>query len=194
MMRRSLLILCLLAVAGLGWADADAPRVEEESRLVQFRRDLELIETFVEKGLVLAAEDDPLQRAQTCKTLADRLGSEIKGAEKRTGRLVALGDMLRTVLVRGVADNLERARAAGPPPKDFAQIGSKVNEMTEAVEGILKETLDGLPDGAARESMAPALKALTRAREDIESAMSGKKRDHEDKGKGKSKGKLKFKF
>ncbi|MFO0965587.1 MAG: hypothetical protein U0793_08395 [Gemmataceae bacterium] len=195
MIRRLLLPACVLAVAGLGWAAGDAPRLEDE-RLAEFRRDLDLIESFVDEALSLAEQDDPLQRAQTCNALADRLGQQVKRAssDPKTKRLAALGEMMQAVLVRGVADNLERAREDKPSYKDFVRVGGKINEMTGAMERLLKKTFDGLEDKASRDSMAPALEALKKGRREVESVLSGKKRHIETHGKGREKGKGKGKF
>lgn len=192
-MKRPLIVTgALLLLVGLTSADGDGPDAPYETRRAEFARDAEMIEAFVEEGLLLAQQEDPLQRARTCNALAKRLAQEIQDAtdKKATARVVALGDLLQAVLIRGVADNLEQAKKEAPKEalrgKEIAKVADQSSDVTAPLEKTLKKTLETLDAAAEKDAMAPALEGLTRAREEVESASTGKGRG-KDKGKGKGK-------
>ncbi len=95
------------AVANPPVAQAFAPNV------ATFQRDQPLIDKFVAGALVLSRENDPLQRAQQCKVLADLLGKEMQLAanKQEAPRTAELGRMLQAVLTDGIADNLSLAQS-----------------------------------------------------------------------------------
>lgn len=186
---KSLLVLLALGVPAIGLARASAPADE---RLTELRRDLEMIEAFVEGGLRLAREDDPLKRAQACNEMAEKVAREIKAStgKKEVTRVVALGERLQTILIRGVGDNLELARKEeieAARKKEIVTVGGRVEEWTKPLQASMRKAFETLDEKSAKE-FAPAMEGLSRAREDVESVVTGKKRPKE-KGKGKAKGK-----
>ena len=99
-----IVLLAALAVGGSVLAEDDA--ADERAR--QLLRDQHLIQDLVDSGVRLAAEDDPLRRADHCNRLAERLGKEIKLAitKKDSKRAAQFGKHMQALLVRGVAGNL----------------------------------------------------------------------------------------
>lgn len=193
----------LMVLVGLIVAGGDRPASSFQTRQAEFARDAALIEAFIDGGLQLAVEEDPLRRAQTCNILADKLAQEIRAAteKKANDRVVVLGELLQTVLVQGVADNLERARnEVSKEPvraKEISRVAEQAAEVAGPVELSLKKTLETLKGPPDKEAMWPALKGLARAREEVESASMGKGRSKDkgmDKGKDKGKGKGKKKW
>src|SRR5439155_26249795 len=70
-------ILVLLPTALAAWAGAALAQDDGvDERAGQLQRDQQLIQLLVDSGVRLAAEDDPLRRADYCNRLADRLGKE----------------------------------------------------------------------------------------------------------------------
>ena len=69
-----------------------------------------LAQELVESGLRLAAEDDPVKRAEACGGLADTFAQEVRlaTAAKDSARALDLGRDLQGLL-RGLAANLKQA-------------------------------------------------------------------------------------
>src|SRR5262249_48194822 len=172
------LTAALLALSGLALATDGPP--ESEQRLRQLQRDLELIQTLVDDGLKLAAEEDPIVRARTCNDLAGALVQEIqKAAEtKDENRAAHLGGYLKTVLVRGVAGNLDLARR--DLPQDSPEVQSVSNQTVRVTQPVTDEKYQVDPN---YQIMLPALDAVNKGRQAVDNALKGKA-----KGKGKSKG------
>lgn len=107
----SVAILVLL-VAAFGAGEKPAPRSGAPLRAVQFQTNYNLIQLLVENSLRLAAEDDPLKRADHCDSLVDLFALEIsKAAEKQDdARVAELGQHLHDLLSQGVAANLRAVR------------------------------------------------------------------------------------
>jgi hypothetical protein len=163
----------LLALAGLASAQ-DAPP-DAADRLRQLQRDFALIEVLVQEGLHLAGQDDPLQRAESCNVVAKRLVQEIKQAagERDQPRATQLGNYLHSVLVRGVAGNLDTARSrldddSGPNP-DFQRIRDEALRVTEPVTGEHAQ-------GSERQLMEPAAEAINKGRTAVQDAAKRKKK------------------
>jgi hypothetical protein len=164
----ALLAVTLLSLAGIVVA-GDPPNGE---RLRQFRRDLPLIETLVDEGLVLAAEEDPVKRAQSCNVLAKSIVHEIETAAKQRDqqRTTTLGKLLQAVLVRGVAANLDLARSQLPedPQRqpELERIGEQMREVTDPVAN----PSISIP----KQIMGPALDAVKKGRVAVDKAIKGK--------------------
>jgi hypothetical protein len=167
-------------------ADEATPR----DRLARFRQDRRLLEMLVDSGLKLAAQDDPLERAETCNTLADHLAQEMGRAAtgKDRARALDLGRNLQTLLVRGIAPNLALAYqgADTPPVKETRRVGE---EVEKALAPALQE-LEQLPDQQSPD-MRDALQGLSRGRAEVEKAAAGKGSSHgrsrgkQEKGRGR---------
>jgi len=171
----------LLALSGLALA-TDWPG-ESEERLRQVQRDLQLIQTLVDQGLNLAAEEDPIVRARTCNDLAGALVQEIqKAAETKDEKRAAhLGGYLKTVLVRGVAENLDLARRDLPQDSPRQQELQSISIQTVRVtQPVADEKYQVDPN---YQIMLPALDAVNQGRRAVDNALKGKA-----KGKGKNKG------
>src|SRR5262249_9849331 len=114
-MKRYLLLLVPVCLAGtLAWAYDPAP--PENDRALRLQRNLGLIKVLVDGSVNLANEEDPLRRAGHCKTIADRMGDEIRWAAEShdAPRAIELGRYLHRVLDDGLALNLGRARKGIP--------------------------------------------------------------------------------
>jgi len=140
-MKYALLTAVFLALSGLAPATDRPPAAE--ARLRQLQHDLGLIEALVSDGLDLAAQDDPLLRARTCNKLAAAVVQEIQKAakEKDKQRAAGMGQYLKSVLVRGVAGNLDRARK--DLPKDsprHAEILSIGDEVVRLIQPITDQS------------------------------------------------------
>lgn len=167
-MKNFLLPAIFLALCGLALA-TDRPS-EPQERLRQFQRDLGLIQALVDEGLNLAGEEEPLKRAQMCNSLAENLVQEIqlatgKGDEPRAA---GLSNYLQTVLVRGVAGNLNLARRQLPPnmalPPELQSIGTRSLRITGPVVD------DDHRDSAA---MQKAVAAINQGRDAVAKAIKG---------------------
>jgi hypothetical protein len=158
-------LLAALAQAGAGPAADD-----DEVR--QFHRDRGLIEALVEGGLRLSAEDDPLQRADCCAGLAERLADEVRqSVERKEGpRVEEMGAHLSALLGQGVAANLTRARAVIPPGSADDQKLQDIRGRAVQAAGLLEERLRGAEAGE-REPMQHALHAVQDGRGLVERAL-----------------------
>ena len=180
----------LLALSGLALATDWPP--ESEERLRQLQRDLDLIQTLVDEGLKLAAEEDPMVRARTCNHLAGALVQEIqKAAETKDEKRAAhLGGYLKTVLVRGVAENLDLARRDLPQDSPRQQeLQSVSNQTVRVTQPVADEKYQVDPN---YQLMQRALDAVNQGRQAVDNALKGKSKGKEkgkSKGKGKGKGK-----
>ncbi len=191
-MKTSLLLATLLALSGMALA-TDRPAAAEE-RLRQFQRDLGLIQSLVDEGLNLAAEEDPLLRARTCNKLAGALVQEIQEAaeKKEDKRAASLGNYLKAVLVRGVAGSLDLAK------KDLPQDSPRQPELQSISDQVVRVT-QPVADKKYQvdpnyQLMLPALEAVNQGRAAVEKAVRGKgKENGKNKGKNKGKGKGKGK-
>src|SRR5262249_2938264 len=172
------LTAALLALSGLALATDGPP--ESEQRLRQLQRDLELIQTLVDDGLKLAAEEDPIVRARTCNDLAGALVQEIqKAAETKDEKRAAhLAGNLKTELVRGVARNPARARRDLPQDSPLQQeLQSVSNQTVRVTQPVTDEKYQVDPN---YQIMLPALDAVNKGRQAVDNALKGKA-----KGKGK---------
>jgi hypothetical protein len=165
-------VLAGLAVAGLRAADT-AP-AERAGRL---RIDRLLITAVVDSGLKLAAEDDPLKRAQTCNALAGTFAEEARraAAARERDRAADLGQCLQSVLVRGVAANLSLARGELSDDSPRMPEMRRVSERAVALTGPLLEDMERTSEQDSP-PMRAAVRALSRARAQVERAVKDKER------------------
>jgi hypothetical protein len=171
-MRATAVLACLVLPLTLALAETRPPEPSPEQRLQQFRRDRELIQGLVRSGLRLAAEDDPLRRADYCNRVAEDLADEIQRAvsEKDRGRATDLGLHLQAVLVRGVAGNLKQARSTLPPDSPGEL---KVRSVGEDLLRSLKPLQDKLDRAPAQdqETVQPLLQAVSKGRAEVEAVI-----------------------
>jgi hypothetical protein len=149
--------LAVFSLVSATFALADVP--EASSARSDFQRDKALIEALVTGALDLARENDPLKRAQQCNLLAGFLTREIQEAtRKRQGpRAAELGQMLQSMLMDGIADNLNLAGADAPGEGARAQEILKFSEsMAATVAKPLKDAVEQLPP-QEQEAMQPVL-------------------------------------
>src|SRR5262249_2223551 len=72
----------------------------DDERLRQWQRDREVVQTLVDGGLKLAAEPDPLKRAEHCNRMADGLAREIRqaGPEKQVSPAAGVSGPMQVLL------------------------------------------------------------------------------------------------
>jgi hypothetical protein len=169
-----LLLLPVLAAAGLALADGPARAPSAAERLRRFRQERALVRKLVESGLRLAQEADPLQRADECKLLAGGLTQEIQRLvkEKDGNRADALGKQLEALLVRGVAGNLNRARSGLAPNSPALPELRRLAREAIAVTDPLQAELDQVA-GPEQEQMQGIQQAVTQGRAELEKALRG---------------------
>ncbi len=134
-----------------------------------------LLQTLVFKGLTLAAEPDPLNRADLCSDMAVRVAPSVMllSAGASSDKAVAVGDCWGELLERGVAGNLEKLeRERG---KDAVR--EDVDKLRERTFKDLDSMEAGLADAPA------ALQA--NVKRTIEASAAGRERLSPGKGKGK---------
>src|SRR5262249_27714581 len=140
----------------------------------------DLLGPLVLEGLRLAAEDDPLRRADSCNDVADHLvqGILLASSGGDTDRAAKLGSYLGNVRDRGVNKNLERFEPANAQDKRAEEADRIGQRMDQAVE-ILEQQLAKAPPAAQ-----PGLRKALEAQEKFKANSKGK-----GKGKGKPPGK-----
>jgi hypothetical protein len=182
---RRLLFLPLLAAFLVPAALAEEPPTVE--RAVQVQRNYGLIQTLVESGLHLAAEEDPLKRARQCLDVAGRLAEEIRqAAEKREElRVIELGEHLHALLEQGVAGNVGLARRQIPlgstAEKSLRQACDQAAVLVRQLEEFLQSTSE--PHDSAE--MKLMLRGLHSGLEAIEEFFSTQTRASHRSGGGK---------
>jgi len=195
MKRRLVIATMLVALVHFAWADDESA---DKDRVSRVRQDMELIEAFVDGGLVLAKEADPLRRAHTCNAMAGLVARDIKkaGDGKDARRIAVLSEFMKSVLVRGVAQNLQQAADEATKEtaraREIAKLAGAVSAEVAPLEKTLKKALDALPDSTGKDAMLPALEGISRARAEVESIVSGKGKSSDKGFKGKGKGKMKW--
>jgi hypothetical protein len=168
-------MLALLPSAVLLTVQADGVGDGSEEAVTALRRDLPLLQDLVKAGLSLAAEDDPLKRAALSNHLVERLALELREtADKHeTVRLSELGEHFQSLLMRGVAGNLQRARAVLPPDsprlQELARVGADAVRLTRPLAQSLEQQRRGPNEDPRR-----VLQQLEQGCLDIENAVAGK--------------------
>ncbi|HEV3202954.1 MAG TPA: hypothetical protein VGY77_01155 [Gemmataceae bacterium] len=132
------LILAIVAVA-----QDPSNSAEEEWLTRQWQRNRGLIEALVQNGLALAGEKDPIERAKSCKDLADRFAEEIQEAaeDHEAGRALELSGHFHALIKRGIAGNLRSIEKPNPfstLDMEMRRVGEQVKELTEPMEKKLK--------------------------------------------------------
>jgi hypothetical protein len=122
--------------------EVEDPSLPPDSSYVwqQLTRNRSLIQTLVIGGLVLATEEDPLQRANHCNGLARQLVDEIQQAADRedAGRAAELGGHLHDLLQGGLVRNLNTVRDQTPASstrfKVLREVSEEAQRVTEPLE------------------------------------------------------------
>ncbi|HZU38082.1 MAG TPA: hypothetical protein VFA18_19325 [Gemmataceae bacterium] len=145
-MKRFLILLLFGIVLTTGaWADAPPTRPADEARLLE---NMDLVKNLVKGSLLLAAEDDPLKRADHCNALAIYVASEMEqAADKQDGdRTLELAGYLRALLEQGVASNLQTSQRDLKPgsarDQEVNQLGQQVRKVLELLESHLRSGSD----------------------------------------------------
>jgi hypothetical protein len=144
-------------------------------RAQRFRQDCSLIQILVQTSLQLARREDPLERADLCYSLAERLAAELQRAadQREKARVRELGQYLRTLLEEGIAFNLSLARKAAPrnsAREDRLQgVSDRVRRLVQPLEEQLRR--DATPQ--EEDDLQPTLRALRDGRQEIENALKG---------------------
>jgi hypothetical protein len=168
-LRLSLLVLAP-ALIGQVLADDDSPTPTDRARALQ--RDQQMVQALIASGLQLAAEKDPLRRADQCNRLADHYAVEIKQAVKNKDavRAAQFGQQMQALLTRGVAQNLAVARAAPKPDEtEIHRLGAWVSITAKGIEEELGHHPELEPD-----QMQFTLQAVAQGKADVEQAVRGK--------------------
>ena len=163
-----LVLLSALALAGHVLAGDETPA--DRARALQ--RDQHLVQTLIASGLKLAAEKDPLRRADHCNRLADSYAVEIKRAmQNKDGlRVAQFGEQMQALLTKGVAQNLTVARAALKPDEpEINRLGALVSITAKSIEDEL-----GHHPELERDKMQFTLQAVAQGKADVEQAVKGK--------------------
>lgn len=154
---------------------AASPRPDgaEGETVRRFQRNHVLIQTLVKEGLALAAEADPLKRADVCNGVTTCLTAEIDLAanDHEDGRVAELGRHLGVWLEDGVAFNLTIARgkikAGSVLERDLFDVSDRSSQSTRPVEARLRLAADDTD----REELRQALLAVARGRAVVDQAV-----------------------
>src|SRR5262249_26791861 len=154
------------------WADDPDSQTVDAQRAHQFQRNHELIEKLVDGGLQLAAEEDPIRRAEHCNGLVAFLANEVQQAAVNTEstRIVEMGDHLDALLKHGVAGNLSKGRVQTPIGSARERELNRVRERLMTLIQPLEDQLQLAAD-ADHANIARLLKALREGRAAVEDAL-----------------------
>jgi len=156
-------------LASIAWSDTPPPA--GAARLRQLHRNRRLVDALVNGGLRLAAEPDPLKRAECCHGLAENLAGEIGQAatDHDSARVAELGRHLQSVLQEGVADNLHDARRLIPPGSareaELRRVGRRAADGMKPLEEQLRHAT-----AADAADLRGALAAVDEGRAEVEKA------------------------
>jgi hypothetical protein len=160
--------------ASLALADL-TPGLSPKERIEQFRRNRALIEKMVNNSLKLADKNEPLQRAEVCREMAEQLAEEIRqaNADANGARSVELSRHLNVLLKQGVAANLKAANKGIP---DGASEKKRLETEQEGVIGTLRELEANwlMVGGIPSEDDNRALREVQEGRAAVEKAMPRK--------------------
>ncbi len=173
-MRRLLLLPLLVAVLVPAAVAEDPAVLPAAERVVQVQRNYGLIQTLVESGLHLAAEEDPLKRALQCLDVAGRMVEEIRqAAEKREElRVVELGEHLHALLEQGVAGNVGLARRQTPLGSTAEKSLRETCDQAAALVGQLEEFLQSTSEPLDGAEIKGMLRGLHDGLEAVEKAFT----------------------
>jgi hypothetical protein len=130
-----------------------------------------LLALLVTQSLLLAEEDDPLQRACHCNDMADQfwLALTLASTRRDTDRAQQLGKHLEAIMARGVSANLDRLQASDDPRVfQLKQVIQRVQRFTASLETSL-----AVPPGnpAAEEARYEQIKNLEKTLKDLERSL-----------------------
>jgi hypothetical protein len=165
-----------VVLTGYLLARANVPQQENTSdRLAQLRRDLAVIRVLVDKGVELSGEDEPLQRARTCKDLVSLFAQQTKQALARKDFSEAsdMGRHVEHLLAQGVADNLARARWKA---KGDALLVREIEGIDADLQRLTAALVEEMGSPAAQDApeMRAAVKGLTQAQKCVNEAVTRK--------------------
>jgi hypothetical protein len=158
-----ILSLAVLVMAPLVTADGPAPT---PARVQQLRKNRFLVRSLVQSGLALAGQDDPIQRATSCSTLAQSLGDEIERAadDRENERAAELAGHLQTLLKKGVAANLQQmwspAFSGSAREPEIRQVGRQLKEALRPLESRLRNATDDPLLQQVHQGVADGLRAV----------------------------------
>jgi hypothetical protein len=166
------LLLLVLAACLVPVAAADDPGVPlgATDRVVQLQRNYTLIKSLVQSGLRLAAEEDPLKRAEHCLSMADPMIVEIQLAAGRLemSRAAELAEHLQSLFEQGLVANLAQARKR--TPFGSAQEGNLLDVRDRALQILrtLEEKLEARLVSEATNDGRELVKTVQAIREKVE--------------------------
>ncbi len=173
--RAALFAVLVCQFALLASATAPDEALSPEERAQRLQRNQDLIELVVDASVRLAAEDDPVNRAEQCTKLADRLADEMSRSanQHESQRVTELGQYLHLVLDKGVADNLSAARKRMPQGSAEAQRLVRAHERAAKVLRPLDDWLSRAAESEECEAMRQALKAVREAQSKSDGTVRG---------------------
>jgi len=136
-----------LMAAGVAIA-APEPGLSAAEQALRFQRNEKLIQAMVKGSLLLAAEADPVKKADVCKAIARTFADEIERAavDHEGPRAAELSGYFGTVLQRGVAVNLQTAGEKLPlvslQNQPLLKVGAEVARIAKPLEEELRREAD----------------------------------------------------
>ncbi len=173
-MKRYLLWAVLVAVLVPAAAAEDPASPSDASkRTRRFQQDNDLIETLVQGGLRLAAQDDPVKRAECCNDVAECLAGEIQRAAENQDkeRVAELGQYLDALLEQGVAANLSMARKQIPVGSTLEKNLHDIRDRAAKLVRPLEEQLRRDSQKEDHQELQRTLRVLQGGREEVENAV-----------------------
>jgi hypothetical protein len=161
----------VVLIASFGAGDNPPPRPGPAGRAVQFQTNYTLIQLLVENSVRLAAEDDPLKRADYCDGLVEGFALEMhKAAESRDdARVAELGQHLHDLVSQGVAANLRLVRRTrsgdAALEKDLHGVRAQAEKSLRPVEEQLKRGIE------SADTSERVLKLIGDARAELQKAV-----------------------
>jgi hypothetical protein len=166
-------LLTLVLAAGLAaWVGAE-DAASRPSAVVQkelLHRNRALLDGLIDDGLKLASKPapaGPLERAEICQLMAVRMKGELLQASKagERDRGAELAQLLRGLVVDGVAKNLGQARKQIPPQ---SQEEKRLFDLRDQTTALLKDAVEalgqfGAPAERTRQSLADSQAEVEKA-------------------------------
>jgi hypothetical protein len=168
---RAVLALVVLAACALAQDTSDQRPLAE--RVQRFRRNQGLIKNLVQSGLRIAAAEDPLDRAEQCKSVVQLLVDEISSTadgddDDREFRITEMGEHLQLFVKKGLVEKLREARNSIPigsaKEKELHLARDNTRQMTESLQPRLQKV----------KGSAKMLQDLERLQKEMERATQGK--------------------
>ena len=170
MTRRPPLALAAFALLA-AWVSAQGPgsgpSAADSLRMLKLNRPL--LDDLTRHGLALGDRNTPLDRADECRRVADRLAREVRAAvrDADADRLAEVSDHLKGAVAHGLVPNLKDARRSIPAQsREF----ERLEELHRAAYSSLVAVAEAVPaDGevaksprtqAARAALAAAAAAV----------------------------------